>query len=435
MHQKTISIQTLMKYAFLAAVTTAPFDELLAWEVGSFTIRFAQIFLLVGGVLLLMFVHQRKSVKIPAGGFLLLALLAFNFLLCFGPTNENVLVLFGYEVWFALDVIFVFLAVNCIDVQTDQKLFETAFALPFFFSAIACLFQVAISFCGLTLFTDQFFGALNRADAFCSEPSYYACFALPMWVAISYRIEQTQGEVPKRIKLFWATITMSIILSTSRMAYLMVGMWIVFRVLICLVLTRRKSLRNYIYMASAILAMLLLYIAFYNIAIFNAQASHPQFVSRLTNTNGLDMPRITGMLSTLDTFLRKNFFVGSSLGGVYCGVREIHPDLIQVANLFAELLVAFGLPGFALLLIWFFQISRMTFRQKETSKFIPALWWGIVWQIGILQFNNNGLRVYLWANIAILCALLPKSEIHWSKENGFSYRTSIQCNIPSGPLR
>lgn len=460
MHQGKITNQILQKYVFLAAVVTAPFDELLAWEIGPFTIRLAQILLLVGGLLLLWSVLRDRSIKIPAGGFLLLAMLAINFILCFTPTNENRLALFGYEAWFGLNVVFVFLAANCYESRTDQKLFGMAFAFPFFFSATVCFVQVAISFWDVTFFTDQFFGELNRADAFLSEPSYYACFALPMWVTVSYWIENAKEPVSTRTRLFWTLITASIVLSTSRMGNLMMGAWIIFRILVCLATpAKRKNLKKIACLLIAILTMLALYAALYSIAIgcgySNADIQpsreqiseerspqkqptqgnvvHPSFADRMLDIAGSDVPRITGMLSTLDTFVQKHLLIGASLGGVYSSVAELHPEMVQVVNLFSELLAAFGIPGFVLLLLWIFKISRTAFYQK-TNQYVLALWWGIIWQIGILQFNNNGLRVYLWANIAMLCALLPKSEIRWSKENGFSYHSGIQCDCLSGSL-
>ena len=32
-------------------------------------------------------------------------------------------------------------------------------------------------------------------------------------------------------------------------------------------------------------------------------------------------------------------------------------------------------------------------------------------QLGILQFNNNGLRIYLWVNIALLSTYLPAKRL------------------------
>lgn len=427
MDSPKITYRVLQKYVFFAAVATAPFDELLAWEIGSFTIRLTQFFLLIGGLLLLLSAFHNRFVKFPTGGFLLLAILALNFLLCFTPTHENRLSLFGYEAWFGLDVVFVFLAVNCYESETDQKLFSMAFSFPFFFSAIICFFQVALSFWNAAFFTDQLFGRLNRADAFLSEPSYYACFALPMWVAVSYLIENETGAVPTRTKFFWAVITASIVLSTSRMGYLMMGLWIIFRILICLVMpAKRKDAKKYLCMALAILMMVLLYAVSYNIAnnyVFSLSGNR-LLLDRMLDTAGSDTIRITGMLATLDTFVQKHLLIGSSLGGVFGSVAVLHPEMEQIANLLAELLAAFGLPGFVLLLLWFSKISITACRQKADPS-VLALWWGLVWQIGILQFNNNGLRVYLWANVAMLCTLLPKFEIRWSKENGFSYHTGV----------
>lgn len=398
----------------LLAVVTAPFDELLAFELSGMTLRLSQLFIVVACLGLLALWITQRELRLPFGWQAFAFLLALNLGLCFVTKSESLVYQLGYEVWFALDIALTVLCVGAFQTQEEKDFLLRVYLAVFVVMAAVCVFQVAVGLFGFEFYVDQYLGNLPRCDAFLSEPSYYACFALPGWVFFGYMIEMGETAVftPAWQKRIWALLTMAVVFSTSRMGFLMIGAWLAFRLINTFLTGERKKERRravLFLIAVPLLAGLLLVILFNVVSVIG-------FFDRITDVSGSDTPRIEGMLATLNAFWKNHLLVGSSLGGAYAEVMLLAPDNVwQVSNLFAELAVSLGLPGLAALAIYMVGIIRKSCAVKG-SPVVMALLWGLLWQLGILQFNNNGLRIYLWVNIALLSVYLPVKRIRFGKE-------------------
>lgn len=436
----------------LSALVTAPFDELLIIEMGPMTMRLAQLLIMAASAVLLWVWFAEKKVLLPYGWLELSLLLLLNFAFCFVTQSESLVFQLGYQVWFALDIALVVLCVNFFRTQEERNLLLKTYIFVFALMAAVCIFQIFVGLFGVSFYTDQAFGDLPRADAFLSEPSYYACFALPGWVFLSFLLENGIEPVftGRWLRAIWCAVTVSLIFSTSRMGILMMLAWLGWRVLWNLIVWKRwaktwKALLFEIVGIALSFALLQAVYALVNVSAVpqfgvdvgnhadielppdlpndalelweeELAADAPKLLERILNFSGSDAPRVAGMFATVVSFWNDHIWIGSSLGGVYAEVMRIAPDGVwQVSNLLAELLVAFGLPGFLVLVIYVVRLLRASYAAGRYA--VPmALMWGLLWQLGILQFNNNGLRIYLWVNIAVLSCCLPTRDLFRGKE-------------------
>lgn len=414
----------------LAAVATAGFDELLVAEIRGFTVRFSLFFIAAACVCLLIIWIKEKGVSLPFGWAEIAILLFINLILCFFSTSGSILMKLGYELWFILDAALVVLSVNLFRTAEQKNFFLRFVIVVYAGMAVVCLLQMVSGLVGFPFYQEQWFGKLPRGDAFLSEPSYFACFILPAWVFLSYKNERKLTDVfPAKVNwVLFGIVTASLIVSTSRMGTLMMGLWLIFRLLVLPFsqdVPKKECAKRIITMGVVVILGFALLWVLYNAvngmennipngAINNdhsAVQEIPSLSERMTDFSGSDVPRLEGMKETLRTFTEKHIFVGSSLGGVFSAVMENSTTARQVVNLIAELLVAFGLPGIVVLGYYMYRLINASWKKSEQASITQALCWGLIWQLGILQFNNNGLRIYLWVNIAVISLYLPQTVI------------------------
>lgn len=128
--------------------------------------------------------------------------------------------------------------------------------------------------------------------------------------------------------------------------------------------------------------------------------------------------RENGLRDTLALFFNSPF-VGTSLGGVAPGIANLHgvvnPDFETVKfyegnAIFAEVLAASGIFGFIPFMVYFLMIVVQPMRLAkslvpEQAQTLMALGFAFIFELLILQFNQNILRQYLWMHISIMAAV------------------------------
>lgn len=430
-NMKNINITKVTMFLIALAVISAPFDELLMIEVGGLTLRFSLVFIMAACFCLLIVWCQRKEILVPVGSNLLISLLILNGVFSVINSSESLMMQLGYQIWFLLDVMLVLLCVNLFFKEKDKHLLFILWTCVFVAMAVICIIQLILGIWGIQFYQEQYFGRLPRCDAFLSEPSYYACFILPGWVTFAWLLEQREEYIFSRKAQWgiWLLFTITLMFSTSRMGILMTAAWLVFRLLAACFThhsARRDRLKVLAFLiAASVLALLMvgLIYAIANNELLAVKNSIPPaqegFSDRIMDTAGSDTPRIEGMIWTLRAFWENHLWVGSSLGGVYAEVMHVAPENVwQVSNLCAELLVALGLPGFLALIAYLLRLVQKSIIARKDNKIIIAILWGILWQLGILQFNNNGLRIYVWVNIALLSTYLPAKRLNFGVRKG-----------------
>jgi hypothetical protein len=111
--------------------------------------------------------------------------------------------------------------------------------------------------------------------------------------------------------------------------------------------------------------------------------------------------------------------IGRSLGGISSAIAEYQGDTIRSfedaktiegMSVFAEVLAASGVVGFIPFLCFLVVTIRDPLRLARIAPpFYSSLLYGLVRSLiftwAILQFNQNVLRTYLWAHLAILATV------------------------------
>jgi O-antigen ligase len=122
-------------------------------------------------------------------------------------------------------------------------------------------------------------------------------------------------------------------------------------------------------------------------------------------------------------------FIGRSLGGVSFGIGELYG--VQIRSFqdskpyegmatFAEVLAASGVFGVIPFVVFLIAIIKKPLEAARRSSpeytiLLRALTRSLIFELSILQFNQNILRPYLWVHLAILAtvyaAARPRPEL------------------------
>jgi NhaP-type Na+/H+ or K+/H+ antiporter len=107
------------------------------------------------------------------------------------------------------------------------------------------------------------------------------------------------------------------------------------------------------------------------------------------------------------------------LGGVSSGIAELHgvkirsfqdSKLYEGMAIFAEVLAASGVFGVVPFVIFLIAIVRKPLEAARLSSpeyaiLLRALTRALVFELAVLQFNQNILRPYLWVHLAVLATV------------------------------
>jgi O-antigen ligase len=129
------------------------------------------------------------------------------------------------------------------------------------------------------------------------------------------------------------------------------------------------------------------------------------------------------------TVFTQHPFIGRSLGGVSFGIGELYGVKIRSFQdskpyegmaTFAEVLAASGVFGVIPFVVFLIVIIKKPLEAARRSSpeytiLLRALTRSLIFELAILQFNQNILRPYLWVHLAILAtvyaAARPRPEL------------------------
>jgi hypothetical protein len=268
---------------------------------------------------------------------------------------------------------------------------------------------------------------LARVNGFSYEPSYFATYLLIGFVFIGAL--RRSGSMPfpagRMLAIYCLTAT-GIILSSSRMGicFLLVD---VFLSQMTPWLSFLKSLLRRRIAPFRVRALIPSFLVIASVgsavaAVTVAITRSPVLVLMFLNGTGINdaaahsvVQRENAAQDTL-AVLWSHPIIGRSLGGVSAAIAERYGDAVQSfqdskayegMNVFAEALAASGLIGI-IPFAWFLVVSIA--RPLRLARISPplystllrALLRSLLFAWAILQFNQNMLRPYLWAHVAIL---------------------------------
>ena len=424
------SVPFLVLVAFLVFLTSS-FDIFLTINLGP-NIRISQLFVLALFAAALVSHRMGLTLLIPLGGQYLLAWWCVQ--LAFVPVVEFWQKSLAYAVWLGLDIALVFAMVNLFATGRNQiekflKLYLVSYVLIAWFGIVQFVLPIIG---GPSLLVQQWWllGRVPRANGFSYEPSYYATYLIMGVCTLgSLRRSGVGGFRSKRWAFGYFAIIFAIVASSSRMG-------IIFLLLELAILPLRW-LRRVIRTPRLILALpvlgrrTILAVAFLLCAcialpgIVRWSLDNLQTIEIFANGTGLMGTssysideRGDHLTDTLRT-ISDHPWIGRSLGGITESIaryRGAKPNTFDEAkdyegqSVFAEVIAASGIPGsipfFCFVVITIFAPLRLANRSTPLqAAWLRALVYGLVIEWGILQLNQNILRLYLWVHIAALATL------------------------------
>ncbi|MHB1677545.1 MAG: hypothetical protein ACYCSS_08405 [Sulfuriferula sp.] len=411
---------SLVHMFFIAAVFTTSFDIFLVLNFG-FNFRATQILMIIP-----MAVAIVNAVKVgmifPLGfGWLILWSM---FILAFVPNTDFIVGSLGYAVWLFFDVLLIFTCVQLF--SSTYKIFSLIrwYVYSFVFVAAFGLVQFVLPVLGLhnSLLVTQWWlpGILPRINGFSYEPSYFATYLLMGWVMCAYLLNSKSTLFARiHLQIYLLIISGSLILSSSRMGIFMLISWYMQYPLRFI----SRLAHGYVNKRFARISLILLGMAvlFFGFVIYVVGFDTVSFLFQGLGINegasySVD-DRESGFNDVIAIFMNSPI-VGYSLGGIPSAIAKLHgvairdiEDFKKITgfSVFAEVLAASGIFGIVPFAVYIWTIVSKPLRlarqvSVEQSVILIALTLALIFELAILQFNQNILRPYLWMHIAVMSA-------------------------------
>ena len=337
----------------------------------------------------------------------------------------------AYVVWAISDALIVFVFVQYFR-STSEVLSLVRWSMVTYIAiSVFGLLQFVLYARGINLFVTEWWikGRVARINGLSYEPSYFATYLIAGWVASSYLLER-RAVVPNR-RLQWlclGTSTAALVLSSSRMGYVMMVLWIVFRAGLKLLralirgLFGRSGLRFALGIGAGTLMLAAIALR-YRARLLALAVAMPFLFSGLgvlghsSHSAGV---RIESLERTWRAFLEYPV-LGTGIGalpvaiaaqtgrGVY-DLREAKKS--EGMSTAAEVIAETGLVGAALVIAVVVSVMRAYYDVRTCARpwhrlLLSAQAWGIGWMLLMLQMNQNFLRIYIFADLAVLiCTIM-----------------------------
>lgn len=395
------------------AIFTTSFDIFGVINIAGFNFRITQLAIIPCFIMLFLSSKNKKIIH-PHGilylilWFILQAVFSFR-----SPSLKNAI---GYDLWLAFDILVIYSIVNLCDDEISFKWLLKTYIDSFCFMGIIGLIQMFLYALGIHFYiTQHFTDKIGRINGFSYEPSYYATYMIMGFVICSYLLLKDNLDVYERIQLQnrQRIIALALILSTSRMGWLMICLWIFIKIVI----------RAYEFLNNGVSKSTVLLVFLFIIALPVLYSALPKMAGAFDFSiflNGLGIggkathsssARINGLNTCLEIF-KDSPICGYGLGGVDPIIAERRGIVYSTLNngaamsIVGEILVAGGAIGTFLFIIYLFLILRFIKGNDVHNALVLAL----VFELIILCFNQNILRPYLWMHISILCSSFVLTE-------------------------
>ena len=407
--------------ALLFGLLTASFDVFLVLDIGGFTLRIHQLLLALAVFSALQLTYEQQPVRLPVAiGWLMLWVV---FILAFIPNTVYLARSAGYGFWLVLDVLIILATVQLFGNRKWLNTLLRAYLGVFVFVGGFGLLQLFLGVAHLPApFVKQWLigGIWPRINGFSYEPSYFSTYMLMGWVFSGWLVEKRTFVLgPVLTRACFIVSTLALILSTSRVGWIMMLVWAAgfgFR---------RLRQRHSMSIPPALLVGALLCLAVVAIGAAGTSARlQKALVTTMAGGTGLNgtpahsvNDRERSLQLTFQIFERSPF-VGYSLGGVATAIGAMQGARItgnsdakqsEGGSVFAEILAASGIIGIIPFILYFASLIRLPIAAARASDpatrmVLSGLIWALCMELIILQFNQNILRAYLWFHIGVVSA-------------------------------
>lgn len=415
----------LLHGLFCTTLLFASADLFFTVDLGPYNLRFVQllqVLFVVGGAIIVL--RRGGRLHLPVGFTALLTWSVFVLSWTFNTRHLAFSVL--YSLLFVLSVLVVLSAVQLYANRPGEQV-ESMFRFylfSFFVLAVCGVVQFAAALVGVDLLVQQWWirGVLPRVSAFSYEPSYYATYLLTGWGMLAWLIERRSRVLRRRTLLFWfAVVSLAIVLSSSRIALLVVSAYGISVFVRHLLVTLASGRATPTFLLSVFVVFGVIVLVSWYVLSF-VDLSQLRFLLQgtgLAGTAGHSVgPRLARMIDTFEVF-QASPLIGHGIGGVWSILAYQDggvPGDIAGMNVSLEMLAASGVLGFPFfvlflgLLFWHCFAGRASCASR--SELLAAAGIGLALIYIALQFNQGILRVYFWNHIAVISVLV----LRWPSE-------------------
>ena len=354
-----------------------------------------------------------NRIKISKKFFPLVVWLGFQFVFALFSTNR--LYSIGYFCWTLIMIALVIVFCSLVNTSDKTEWLLRSYLYTFVIMSWLGIFQWILGFCGKDFFLTQttFNGTrIPRINGFTYEPSYYSTYLLPGWILAMYLLENGSTFFTRMQTSYYALIlSLALFLSSSRMGWIFMGVYLTIRILI----TLYSFLITYLKKKKIIFAVLCIasIICVVSVSIYLILNKRFGFIVAGLGIGGESAhssnARISQFRNTLLLFC-DHPFAGYSLGGVpvaYCEKYNIVPfDSGASMCVWIELLAASGVFGIIPFVIWIGSILKDYKKKYNDNIYLVnesrGLLYAFAFECMILAMNQNILRIYFWVLLAIL---------------------------------
>ena len=418
----------IFRFCLLLSIFTTSFDIFLNIDVFGYNIRFTQLIILPVILLYCFNTIITKKIVVPVGGkwILLFAILQFIFMFR-SPDLFNAI---QYEYYLIFNILMVFSIAFFLNNYFSFEWLINIYIDSFFFVGGFGIVQFLLFPVGINLLVTQSWTfSLARINGFSYEPSFYSTYMLMGFVICAYLVEKEEKSI-SHLPIKFFIIAASLVLSSSRMGWLMIFCWIVYRIVVFIKASMVGVGKRKIIQFAFIMVLLLLFgglLIYYII-------KNPSKFSFLLSGLGIfgasahsANDRINGLVTCINIF-KSSPFLGYSLGGVdpiickYKGISYLSGDNGSAMSIIGELLVSGGVVGTLIFAVYIFTLVFFESKKKR-SELGNALVYALFFELMILCMNQNILRPYVWMHIAILCCYYKQSNRNEQEKK------SIVCSV------
>ena len=417
-----------------ASILTSSFDIVLSFELAGVTVRATQLLAAAVFALFLTELVRGKKPRIPVSYGNLAVVLVFNTLWIFRARSfSNAL---GYDLWLAFNILEILVFSHFLSRAESLNSLIQKYILCFDILAAIGIVQFLLEFADIRFFAVQFgetpYGLMRRANGFTYEPSYYATYMLIGCAACLYLLEKRNFQAMDKRMLYISTAlnVTALTVSTSRMGWLLLAAYLIYRSVLGTVRYIRRSKKNKAELAKLLVVPLLVLLLAGAVLLGLKKGS--TFARVYTQGFGLDGdaksagPRLIGLVNTWTVF-KNSPLLGCSLGGLdseiafALGVTSYTPDMNGDYSMCVsvEALAAYGLIGACFFFKYIYDTTVGCYARTRSSQLlnegekqlIYALLLGHVLVFAALQMNQNILRQPYWAHLAVLSAAWMKQFV------------------------
>lgn len=416
------------------SILTASFDVVLKIEMAGVTFRFTQLMAAVVIVLFAAEAVRGKTFRFPVSfGYLVLVFLFNTVWICRSRDTGNAI---GYDLWLAFNLLEILAFSYFLSQYETLDSLLQKYIVCFDILAAVGILQFLLELAGIRFFAMQFYetpyGFYRRANGFSYEPSYYASYMLIGCGACLYLLEKTNDLAMGKRMLTVSTVlnVVALILSTSRMGWLILIAYLMSRSVLGLTRYCRRRTHDKAKLVRLLAAPLLVLLLAAVVVLGLRRGNSLVLVYTQGLGVGGDMrsagPRISALLDTW-TLFKNSPFRGFSLGGLDSEIAcirgisyatELNGSYSMCVSM--EALAAYGLIGAIPFFKYIYDMTVGGYRRIRTVGHLDAAEKQLIYSLFLshalifisLQFNQNILRQPYWVHLAVLSAaeLIPATK-------------------------